>query len=430
MFDRFLHYNFSLFEGKKIILSCSGGMDSMVLLHLLQQIDCTLIVFHVDHLTRNGQSTQDSHFINQYCKKHSIAFHCIQFCHESGNFQSESRSFRYKGLYQLMEKTKSDYIATAHHMGDNNETFFINAMRGTGLKGLSGMKVIDPPLVRPLLQFRKVEIENYALEHEIPFVQDVSNELNIYVRNIIRNEFLKEVEKLNPNIDKRINHTIEKVSSDYNLLKELIHNIRKKHIHKDRDITIVNLEFLSAFSEGNTLLYHLLQQYGVNLHQVEDIVSSCIGSTFNTPDYIINLDRGKLLIKQKSDETYTDLVIPQEGTFLINKGIQIVITSCDSTQYNQKEGYITLSPTKVKFPLRLRTWLPGDKFCPSGMNGKSKKVSKFIKDLKIPNIKKSGIFVLISNDGNICGIPGYRADERYLPEDNEMEVLVIEVVHV
>lgn len=426
MFEKFLYYNFSLFEGKKIILSCSGGMDSMVLLHLLQQIDCTLIVYHVDHLSRNGQSTQDKHFVNQYCSQHNIDIHCNQFQHESGNFQSDSRAFRYEGLDHLLKETQSDFITTAHHMGDNNETFLINAMRGSGLKGLTGMKAVDPPLVRPLLYFNRKEIENYALEYQVPYVKDVSNELNLYVRNIIRNEFLSRVEKLNPNIDKRINHTIEKIRSDYNLLEELIDKIKDKYISANQGMIIVDMDILEHYREGKTLLYHLLSQYGVNIHQIDDMAASGVGTSFDTLDYAINLDRGKLLLKQKVDDYHIELDIPNEGTFMIHQDLHLSVKICDSTQIHKEDNEIILSLAKVTFPLKLRTWMPGDRFYPSGMNGNSKKVSKYLKDLKIPNIEKSGIFVLISDDGNICGIPGYRSDHRYLPDNEEQKVLVIQ----
>lgn len=429
MFERFLHYNFSLFDGKKFIISCSGGMDSMVLLHILQQINCTLIVYHVDHLTRNGQSSQDRHFINQYCNLHQLEFYGDQYRHESGNFQSDSRAFRYKGLRQLLKKTKSDYITTGHHMSDNNETFFINALRGTGIKGLSGMNVIDPPLIRPLLPFRKNEIRDYALSHQVPFVHDESNDLSLYVRNIIRNEFLSRIEQLNPNIDKRVNHTIEKVRSDYYLLEELINGVKEKYITGDPERTTVSLDVLKDFSEGKVLLYHLLRPYGINIHQVEDIVSSGVGSSFDTSKYNINLDRGKLLIKQKKDQSPTNLEIPMAGSYLIHAGLYLNIMLSEFSSMSQEENHILLSVSKVTFPLRLRNWLPGDKFCPSGMQGNSKKVSKYLKDLKIPNIEKSEIFVLISNDGNICGIPGYRADHRYLPNKNDKDILVVQLVN-
>jgi tRNA(Ile)-lysidine synthase len=311
-------------------------------------------------------------------------------------------------------------------MGDNNETFLINAMRGSGLKGLTGMKAVDPPLVRPLLYFNRKEIENYALEYQVPYVKDVSNELNLYVRNIIRNEFLSRVEKLNPNIDKRINHTIEKIRSDYNLLEELIDKIKDKYISANQGMIIVDMDILEHYREGKTLLYHLLSQYGVNIHQIDDMAASGVGTSFDTLDYAINLDRGKLLLKQKVDDYHIELDIPNEGTFMIHQDLHLSVKICDSTQIHKEDNEIILSLAKVTFPLKLRTWMPGDRFYPSGMNGNSKKVSKYLKDLKIPNIEKSGIFVLISDDGNICGIPGYRSDHRYLPDNEEQKVLVIQ----
>ncbi len=318
-----------------------------------------------------------------------------------------------------MNDNNAEFIATAHNLNDNVESFFIRASRGTGLKGLKGMEHIDPPYVKPLLHFSKDEIQDYASKYKVPYVNDESNLTSDYLRNTIRNIVLPAIESHQSNVTERVNRTINNLNKDHVLLEEIMMTLSDKYIVKDGSKVKIDLRKMEKYEHMSTLLYHFLKDYGVNEEQVDQLISSSTGSIFSIGGYLLNKDRNSIIIEKEKPPIYISISIEAEGIYDISEQGCLEISKKKDHLSLRSEGGIVVGMEKTKFPLILRSWNPGDKFCPAGMDGMSKKVSKFLKDLKVPQIEKSDVFVLIANDGNICGIPGFRSDHRYLPSKGE-----------
>ena len=181
-FENHLTTNLSIIKDKNLLICVSSGIDSMVLLHLLEKLNYNLSVAHCNFKLRGLESDNDSVFIEMYCKKNKIRFFKKDF--ETGiskhSVQMSARMLRYEWFYEIIESNKLDYIVTAHHLDDSLETFLINTFRSTGIDGLTGIKSINNKIVRPMLNFSKTEIIKYAKLNNIKWREDSSNKKNDY----------------------------------------------------------------------------------------------------------------------------------------------------------------------------------------------------------------------------------------------------------
>jgi tRNA(Ile)-lysidine synthase len=204
-FQNHLSQHFPFLKGKKLLLAVSGGLDSMVLLHLFQQLDYEIVVLHCNFQLRGLESFGDQQFIQEYTSQHNIQLSFTQFDTEAFandyklSIQIAARELRYSWFYEQLEIQEGDYILTAHHADDNLETFFINLSRGTGLDGLTGIPAQNDTVIRPLLPFTRKEIEEYAAKQDLKWREDSSNASDKYLRNKIRHHLIPILKELNPN---------------------------------------------------------------------------------------------------------------------------------------------------------------------------------------------------------------------------------------
>src|SRR6187551_998357 len=181
---------------KKLLLAVSGGLDSMVLLHLFLELKCDIAIAHCNFQLRGVESFGDQKFVQDYAEANEIPIFVTQFDTEAFakdyklSTQVAARQLRYNWFYELLETEKFDYILTAHHADDNLETFLINLSRGTGLEGLTGIPVQNERVIRPLLFLSRQEIEDYAKANDIQWREDSSNASDKYVRNKIRHHLI------------------------------------------------------------------------------------------------------------------------------------------------------------------------------------------------------------------------------------------------
>ena len=202
-FQNHINHNFNFLAQKKLIIAVSGGLDSMVLLHLFQNIKQEIAIAHCNFQLRGLESFEDQSFVQNYASANDIPIFVTQF--DTQNFakdfklstQVAARNLRYDWFYELLEAENFDYILTAHHSDDNLETFIINLSRGTGLDGLVGIPAINDKIVRTLLVFSRLEIENYATQNNIFWREDSSNASDKYLRNKIRHDIIPKYKSRN-----------------------------------------------------------------------------------------------------------------------------------------------------------------------------------------------------------------------------------------
>lgn len=395
----------------KLLLGISGGLDSMVMLHLLQQCDMSISVAHVDHNTRNGQSKKDALFVEQFCKERNIEFHIAEiesYILPGKNFQSEARDFRYKFFNSIAEQYDLDYILTAHHKNDRWETFIHNLSKAAGLDGLSTLRYKDGNLIRPLLLFTRTELEDYAMRHDIPFVHDISNDSDDYTRNKIRHHLTPPIVSLFPNIINAATQSANYLDGERLLLEEFLD---KGGFWLDsEDFITLDLEKINSYQSKLPLLARLIKRYGFGRAIASDMLTASTGSLFNSTHYEALVDRNKILIRQRTEDEQLEkeLSIVGVGEYFFNK-MRITIQQVTDV----KPAHLVLDTSKLSFPLTIRQWKPGDSFKPHGMNGKNKKIKKFLTDLKLSKWQKEKVLVLLSNS-KIVQVIGFRSAEGYV----------------
>jgi len=407
----------SLFEeDDKILLACSGGIDSMVLADLLLIDKCKFGIAHINHQTREEASDADQNFVETFCKQHSIKFHFISAPVEKiaeaskENFQAYARKFRYKFFLDVLNEYSYDYIATAHHASDTLETFFLNLTRSTGLDGLTGIPLRNNKIIRPLLFASKEDILNYALKFKIDFREDASNANTKYRRNLIRHDLIPKLKSISPEAEQNTKSTIEKLASTNKLLKELIESKSYLNLHNNK--LFIEKAEIEEVSQKSTLLFYLIKDYGFNYSQSMQIIRSAnkVGAIFHSSDYSLLVDRSQFILNKKQKENKVNLKITKPGTYTISETLTLGIQETNNSEKDVNCEYFDAS--NLRFPLLIRNWKAGDKFAPLGMGGKMKKIKDYLIDRKINRHDKESILVMISDD-KIAWLVGEQISESF-----------------
>ena len=424
-------------RNKNYLLAVSGGIDSMVMLHLFQQLNYNFAVANINFKLRGNEADNEANFIKEYCAKNNIKlyqkdFNTEKFANENKiSIQMAARNLRYLWFDDLANEKSFNFIAIAHHLDDQSETFFINMLRGTGISGLHGIAKIKNNIIRPLLFATRTEITEYAIRHNIPYKNDSSNASDKYQRNYIRHHILPEFYKLRNDFSKSLNSTITHLNE--------VEQYANSHIKKELEGIIEESEFgifqisISKLIDNNfckLLLYYALKNYNFQNSHIDDISK-----------LIENKTPGKTIISSTHKVTINREIIILD---IINnddiENLEIQINSLDNQQWNSSKLKIVfpfsgnykennqslafLDYDKLEFPLTIRNWKQGDSFKPLGMKGE-KKVSDFFIDNKISNLEKSRIKFLCSND-RIIWIIGHRIDDRYKITKKTKNILKIE----
>ncbi len=409
------------------LLAVSGGRDSMTLLQIFNSLHLNFVVAHVNYQLRDEDSDSDEALVMAYCKRNSIAIEILKsdtknYCrkHRLGT-QEAARNIRYDWFAKLKIKYQAAYIVTAHHQNDVIETFFINLSRGSGVKGLKSINYLHEDKLRPLIQYNRSEITDYAKNHNIPYRDDRSNETNDYLRNTIRNQVLPFVNSKINDFEKGVSKSISFLKMDATYLYEQLEKESKQVLtQKNNTIVIRNYSKLSK-----RLLFHLLQKFGFNYTQLNNIIeNSNSGNVFHNSSYQLTLNRDDINIDRKDcNKEELRVKIDKYGKYEI-EGLTLTITSLPKPKNLHSEPSTAyFSPSKLKFPITIRNWNEGDSFQPFGMKGR-KKISDFFIDKKIGVSEKSKIKILESN-GEIAWIIGFRTSEHFKVDTNCHEVIEI-----
>lgn len=389
----------SEFSTPKLLLAVSGGVDSMVMLDILSKSDFTIGVAHIDHHTRNGQSTKDATFVRNYCEERVIPCHISVFeksAAANNNFQAAAREYRYAYFNGLLEEHGYTHMLTAHHQDDRWESLVHNLSKSAGIDGLSTLRYGDQNLIRPLLDFRKKEIVAYAHECDIPFVHDISNESDDYTRNKIRHHITPAIEGVFPEIVKSATESMHYLDQDRLLIEELI--AKSGVVTNINQYLTIDLIKVNAFKNAESLLYRIVKQDGFTRSDAKDMLQSETGAVFYTAAYEALHDRGNLLIrKRKAIGDINQLVTVLGDLELANNRIIKVSNKSDGSD---------IIPG-LTLPFTIRNWQAGDTFQPLGMDGKKKKVKAYLNDKKLSKWDKAEVLV-VEKENMIWAVLGHR----------------------
>jgi tRNA(Ile)-lysidine synthase len=435
MLKKFQHHlglRFPFLEGKKLALAVSGGLDSMVLLHLLQQLPYEIAVMHCNFQLRGLESFGDQSFVQNYCEQHAIPVFTTQFDTEAFakdfklSTQVAARELRYSWFYELLETQDYDYMVTAHHADDNLETFMINLSRGTGLEGLTGIPEHQNQIIRPLLPFSREEISSYAQENKIEWREDSSNASNKYLRNKIRHDLVPILKEINPNFLTAFQKTQSYLQESLVMVEDASIMIYQQVAREEGDEIYFDLNQLKKLPNYQSYLYQWLNEFGfLAWNDVYDLVNGQSGKQVLSAEFRLLKNRETLILSPISQSEETEEYEINENDKVVNFPLKLSLCNVGHITVNSNKA-IFVDAQKIHYPLVLRKWKEGDSFQPFGMNGKTKKISKFFKDEKLSLIDKENTWLLCSDD-QIVWVVGMRQDERFKIEKTSNRILKIEL---
>jgi tRNA(Ile)-lysidine synthase len=403
----------------RLLLAISGGVDSMVMLSLFQQLPYEIAVAHVNFGLRGTESDGDEEFIRHYCLQHQLTL----YTHHANtkeyalqhkvSIQMAAREIRYKWFKEIQQQHQYTKLLVAQHTDDSIETTFINIIRGTGISGLKGV-VTNEIAVRPMLCFNRKGIQEYALQNAIEWREDSSNAKNDYLRNKLRNTILPMFDEISDTwrdavikLNKDVEESEAILSAYYETNVSTIYNANYIFIDKVKE-----LEF------GFWLLRRVLISLGFSHDTISDIVNSLDiqkGKYFESEYYKITKEENCFYVEQKlfHPKNRIDLELHTATDEFQIDSIQYKIEQLDvsvfDNVYTPGENYVDAD--KLIFPIKIRNWRAGDAFRPLGMKG-SKKLSDYFVDKKFTIQQKENTFVIVSGDDIVC-ILGHQTDDRY-----------------
>ena len=425
--------NFPSLKNGKLFLAVSGGLDSMVLLHLFRQLQYDIAVLHCNFQLRGIESFQDQIFVQEYANKYSIPFFYTQFDTETFakdyklSIQVAARELRYSWFYEQLEEQNYDFILTAHHADDNLETFLINLSRATGLDGLIGIPEQNDKIIRPLLTFSRLEIENYANENQIKWREDSSNASDKYVRNKIRHQLVPILKEIHPNFLTSFQKTQKYLQQANEMVDDAASILFSQVVEEKGDAFYFNVKKLSKLPNYKSYLYHWLKDFGFSAWEdIYNLVDGQSGKQVFSNEFRLLKDRKYLILSTLIQEDTIDEYFIEKNQSEVKIPLKLAICKVSDISL-ASNTIIFVDEDLLVFPLVLRKWKTGDFFQPFGMNGKEKKISKLFKDEKLSLLDKENTWLLCSNN-QIVWVIGIRQDERYRIEKTTTNILKIQLI--
>ena len=378
-----LKAEFQTFEEAQLLVAVSGGMDSMLLAELLLRAKIPFAVAHVNYQLRGKDSEKDEQFVKAYCKKNKLTFHCAHagdlWKESKNNLQERARDFRYTYFQQLQDEFGYTKVVLAHHANDQLETVLQHLVRGSGLKGLLGMKRHTSNKWRPLLEISKKELEGYAKELKLKWREDASNNSTVYGRNKIRNKVVPILEEMNPNILQTLSNSIEIWEEQHAIVQESLQSWLDQNIVLKGENELLSIEAVHNHYAPRQIMWEWLNLFEFTTGEIDEILKlQKTGAKVSNATYAVARDRGNFVLYALKSEMHLDEsnyevdIVPAKG-YTIEKDAKVVQLNAD----------------KLRFPLEIRRFEPGDKIRSLGMKG-MKKVSDVLVQAKIPLNEKIG----------------------------------------
>ncbi|MDP4206516.1 MAG: tRNA lysidine(34) synthetase TilS, partial [Bacteroidota bacterium] len=379
-------------------------------------------VAHCNFSLRGAESDGDEQFVCRLAAEHHLPLEQITFgtegvAKEKGiSIEMAARDLRYEWFNKMARKHSCKWIAVAHHRDDNAETFLLNLIRGSGIKGLTGMKPVSGNLIRPLLFASREEIASYAASNLLVHREDSTNTDTKYLRNKIRHEVLPLLETMNPSFRENLEQTIQSLTDVNAVFTNCSEGLIQSVISSKGEDTEVDLKKLKQINGWPALLFEFLRKYEFTPSVVNDIVRTIDGNsgvTFYSPAHVAVRDRERLIICRKTETVPVQEYIIREGQEEITEPLSLQLGIFDAEGYRipRECSIASFDLDKITFPLVIRKWNKGDVFKPFGMKG-FKKISDYFIDQKF-SLPEKGRVWLVCSGNEIMWLAGYRTDDRF-----------------
>lgn len=429
-FQQHITKHFPFLKDKKLLIAISGGIDSVVLTHLLHQSKDNISLAHCNFKLRDKESDLDEVFVNDLGKKlnlksHTTSFNTDDYANNNKlSIQMAARELRYNWFAELLEENNLDYVLTAHQKEDVLETFLINFTRGTGLEGLTGIPAINGQIVRPLLNFTRDEIHAFATKNNIEWREDKSNASTKYFRNKIRHQVIPVLKELNPSLMQSFDKTLENLQGSQQIVHDKISDLKKNVTDLKSEPQQFSIDEIKKTSNPKAYLFELLKEYNfTEWNDVVDLLDAQSGKQVLSKTHRLLKNRECLIISKREKVkgerlkdafriNKNDVIFQNESLKLNIQHSKLNIQNPLPLTLNPKPKTALIDNSLLNFPLIVRKWKKGDYFYPIGMQGK-KKLSKFFKDEKFSLLEKEKTWLLCTSLNEIVWIIGKRPDNRF-----------------
>ena len=424
-FEHYIEENRLLTRDDRVLLTVSGGVDSMVMLSLFARCGYCVGVAHCNFQLRGAESDEDEVLVADEAARLGAVCYNRRFDTQAEmertgeSMEMAARRLRYAWFEELRREHGYTAIAVAHHADDSVETFFINLLRGTGLRGLTGISQQMGRIVRPLMFASRKEILEYAVANKIRFREDSSNRSTKYLRNKVRLGLIPRIREINPKFNSLMQRNIARLTEAQRFIDRAIERIRTEAVTSDGGIDTIRTDRIDASFPREFVIYELLSSaYGFKGDVIDSLCHAlecgATGRRFYSRERMACNDPGDNVVDPKADHDPCECrVEPRTGRIYSgNAVLYYEYTDIDTVEtFGVPENTAQVDADKLQFPLTLRRWHEGDWFIPFGMTGR-KKVSDFLVDAKVSAAEKQRQFVLVSG-GEIVWLVGRRIDDRY-----------------
>ena len=432
------------------IIAVSGGVDSIVLAALMQQMGAKFSIAHANFQLRGDESNRDESFVQAFATKMGMSFltkrfDTLAFAEQyKMGIQQAAREIRYAWFESLIKEMDVQpnsklVLLTAHHADDQVETVLMQFFRGTGLHGLTGIPAIrthqqNPlatdhiDLIRPLLPFSKANIKDFAKANGLDFVEDSSNLKNDYTRNLIRNQLIPQMETIYPNVNQQVLDTISRLKEAEVIVNTTVTAYWKKHIHFPKGIPTIDLSTWNLLNGNATYIWGLVQSYGFKATQLKEIhkITGASKGAFiaSTTHRFIKWDNQIQIVSNQEDKVYETISKDQTVLDTLFGKFQLEwIDNMEELKMDTSANMAYLDVDQLSWPLLNRSWVATDYFYPLGLR-KKKKLNHFLGSLKLSPAIKAMTTVLCS-DSKIAWVVGQRIDDRFKITPNTKRVVKI-----
>ena len=436
-FSKYINDNHLINKGDRILVALSGGVDSMVLAELLRRCGYDIAFAHCNFHLRGKESDGDEQFVREYAERVGVKLFVKQFDtlefveNHKVSVEMAARELRYAWFDDLCRDAQPCVfakLALAHHADDQIETFFINLLRGSGIKGLKAMQPCNGLYIRPLLWASREEIKRFAIENGIKWREDSTNNDTVYLRNKIRHNLMPVFDNIKPEAREKILESVNHLTAENQLYRELLkekisqietvdgvlHTISKRHFER-------SVAESRNLLQSKQLLFEWIRNFGFSYFQCESIFAALNGESgkeFFSNDY--------------------QLIIEKDSVDIFPKGINAInaFNALKVSQFERTPNFTLLTSNSniaqldydtLHLPLKTRFWQQGDRFRPLGMGG-TKLVSDFFNDNGFTTFQKKTTPILVDSDDQIVWIVGHRIDDRFKITDKTKTIYEINFV--
>ncbi|MET3113342.1 tRNA(Ile)-lysidine synthase [Pedobacter sp. CG_S7] len=435
-FQDYIAENTLLNADNRVLLTVSGGRDSVLLVHLFKLAGYSCGIAHCNFNLRGEESHRDEMFVKMLAATMNMPFYVKHFDTKSYaaaqkvSTQMAARTLRYDWFEEVSQQEHYDFIAVAHHQSDAIETVLLNLTRGTGIAGLHGIRPKVNFLIRPLLSLTRSEIDEAVESEQLDFVEDSSNLADKYARNKIRLQVIPQLKAINPNLERTFEQNIQRFSETEIVLDQVVSQLRLQICKTFGNLTQFSLAEIKALVPAQLLLYELLKPYQFQYPVIRDILASLqkqSGISFYSSTHRATIDRNQLLVSPiTAKDTMANETIHPQDLFKDFGQQQLTISHTTNLGFEKVAHKAFIDSGKLIYPLILRTWQEGDRFMPLGMSV-FKKLSDFYIDEKVPLPLKDQIPILVNGNGEMVWIVGMRADNRYKVSSATKKVTIFEL---